>query len=376
LNNVLICLLAISTLTTVNAQDDFFTPSYSIGGYGELHYSDSIGEQILDFHRFIIYYGYNWTEKWSFKSEVELEHNFVSGDNGELELEQAFVNYHAGSWGFQGGVILLSVGLINEYHEPPLFLSVERPDYNKRIIPTTWFANGIALYGKYSDFNFRFALLEDLNGDDISDGIRSARGKGFKTTAENWTKNFSINYTGINGLRIGGSLTMNDAPRSESYTNDEEIEITYPEVIGVTLMELNVKYDANNIYGVIEYGKIKYTNNNYWVNQTTDDEATTDVDESIPGLASYESSSGYYVDLGYNVASFFSCDCTIMPWIRLSNVSRADGIESKTYDIFRIGLTFKPINNVAFKFDYGKVTTASETDNPTTEINIGIGYNF
>ena len=32
-------------------------------------------------------------------------------------------------------VLLPTVGLINEYHEPPLFLSVERPLYNKYIIP-------------------------------------------------------------------------------------------------------------------------------------------------------------------------------------------------------------------------------------------------
>ena len=112
-------------IIALNAQDDFFEPGYSIGGYGELHWNlelDKDGETTknqMDFHRFIIYYGYNWTEGWSFKSEVELEHNFLP--DGELELEQAYVNYHTDKWGFQGGVILPTVGLINEYHEPPLF---------------------------------------------------------------------------------------------------------------------------------------------------------------------------------------------------------------------------------------------------------------
>ena len=152
------------------AQDEFFQPGSTIGGYGELHWnkaSDADGnstKNIMDFHRFIIYYGYNWTEKWSFKSEVELEHNFVSDGEGKLELEQAFVNYHAGNWGFQGGVILPTAGLLNEYHEPPLFLSVERPAYSKYIIPTTWFGNGFAFYGNISDFKFRLALMEDLEG--------------------------------------------------------------------------------------------------------------------------------------------------------------------------------------------------------------------
>ena len=88
--------ILISFGTILNGQDDFFESGYSIGGYGELHWNRELNQDgettknQMDFHRFIIYYGYNWTEEWSFKSEVELEHNFLPG--GELELEQAYVN--------------------------------------------------------------------------------------------------------------------------------------------------------------------------------------------------------------------------------------------------------------------------------------------
>ena len=96
-----------------------------------------------------------------------MEHNYVSGSNGELELEQAYVNYHKKNWGFQGGVILPTAGLLNEYHEPPLFLSVERPNYSKYIIPTTRIGNGIAFYGNYAGVNLRAALMEDMEGEGI-----------------------------------------------------------------------------------------------------------------------------------------------------------------------------------------------------------------
>ena len=65
-----------------------------------------------------------------------------------------------------------------------------------------------------------------------------------------------------------------------------------------------------------------------------------------------------------------------MPWVRFSNVARADGVDEKIYEIFKAGLTWKPIQNVAFKLDYGTVTKNSDPDNPTTQLNIGIGYNF
>ena len=339
-------------IMVLNAQDDFFDPGYSIGGYGELHWNrelDKDGEttkNLMDFHRFIIYYGYNWTEEWSFKSEVELEHNFVQDGDGELELEQAYVNYHTDKWGFQGGVILPTVGLLNEYHEPPLFFSVERPDYSKYIIPTTWFGNGFAIYGNIADFNLRLAILEDLEGEGIStSGIRGARGKGYKTTGYSLVKNLSAVYTGINGLRLGGSLTLNDAP-----INDE------PDTsISVQMFEVNAKYNANNIYAVFEYGQNSFEGNNF--------------------TSPLKTSSGYYLDLGYNIGSMVNCN-KLIPWLRVSNVSTDVDTDSKIADYMRLGLTWWPIDNVAFKMDYGTKTIKSDTDNPTTQINLGIGYNF
>jgi len=346
----------VSCFTFLSA-DEFFEAGSTIGGYGELHWNqvdktDNTKSNKLDFHRFIIYYGHNWTEEWSFKSEVELEHNFVKDGNGELELEQAFVNYHSGSWGVQGGVILPSVGQINEYHEPPLFLSVERPTYSKYIIPTTWFGNGFAFYGKYSDFNWRIALLEDLNGAAIIEGknIRAGRAKGLKSTAFDWTKNFSASYTGINGLRFGGSFTMNNAPVDVS-SNVNNSPDSY---LAVRLFEVNAKYSANNIYSVFEIGNVDF--------KGTEIEDFDDFDDF--------KSSGYYFDLGYDVGSFIDCG-KLIPWFRTSSVST--DTEEEAEEITRFGLTWWPIDNVAFKADYGTVKKGTSEDK---EINIGIGYNF
>ena len=153
-------------------ESSFFQEASTIGGYGEMHYNQSIDSDgnssaVLDFHRFIIFYSHAWTENWSFKSEVEIEHNYVKNGQGELELEQAFVDYHhSDSFGFQVGVLLPSVGLLNENHDPPLFFGVERPNYSKYIIPTTWFGNGAAIYGSVRGFDYRVVLMEGLDGTD------------------------------------------------------------------------------------------------------------------------------------------------------------------------------------------------------------------
>ena len=359
------CYLFLSLiLSPIMAQDDFFEPGYLIGGYGELHWNKELDENgetkknLMDFHRFIIYYGYNWTEKWSFKSEVELEHNFVADGEGELELEQAYVNYHTDKWGFQGGVILPSAGLINEYHEPPLFLSVERPDYNKYIIPTTWFGNGFAFYGNVADYNLRIALIEDLEGEGIttSSGIRGGRGKGSKTTGYSLVKNMSAVYTGIRSLRVGCSLTLNDAPYSQVKENSK---ITAADVadssLSIQIVEVNAKYNANNIYAVFEYGQNSFEGNNF--------------------TSPLKTSRGYYLDLGYNIGEMVNTN-RLIPWFRVSKVSTDVDTDSKITDYIRSGLTWWPIDNVVFKMDYGTKTKKSDKDNPTTQINFGIGYNF
>lgn len=346
--------IVLISLTNVGAQDfDFIESKATLGGYGELHYnslntSDNQSSKVLDFHRFVIFVGYNWNEKWSFKSEVEIEHNFVSNGQGELELEQAYVNYHHADYlGFQAGVLLPSIGLLNEFHEPTLFFGVERPDYQTRIIPTTWFGNGLALYGNYSGFDYKLTVLEGLNSDKFlnASGIRDGRQKGFKSRAENLLYNFRLNYLDIPGLLIGTSFTYNKA-------KGDSTEVPF------TIVEFHARYEINNIYSVFEIGNINY-------------------DDRL-----IESSFGYYFDLGYNIAYILGWDSKLIPFLRYSDTNPVAKVTSNSlldkqyhYKQWMFGISFKPIDQVVFKIDYSKQTR--EIDNQKTELfNLGVGYMF
>ena len=87
-------------------------------------------------------------------------------------------------------------------------------------------------------------------------------------------------------------------------------------------------------------------------------------------------SSGYYLDLGYNIGDLVNCG-KLIPWLRVSNVTRdAEAVDSsKNSDLMRFGLTWWPIDNIAFKLDYANVGNEASSDK-TSELNIGIGYNF
>lgn len=355
MKSFLIHLFAFFILTNlIFSQDfDFVSSTSTLGGYGELHYNvetPEIGEstKTLDFHRFVLFYSYVFSEKWSFKAEVELEHNLVGDGQGELELEQAYVNYHHADWfGFQAGVILPSAGLINEYHEPPTFLGVERPEYNSSIIPTTWFGNGISVYGNYNGFDYKVTVMEgmDADGFSASSGIRGGRQKGYKADAEELLYNARLDYLGFPGLKIGASVSYNNAVADTGN-------------IPFTLIEGHARYSANNIFSSFEIGNISYDKR------------------------SIETSFGYYFDFGYNIGALLDWQTVVMPFFRYSDVNTASstefgGILEEQYHFkkWMIGLSVKPVDQVVFKLDYAQRTR--ELDDSTTDLfNLGVGYMF
>ena len=396
-------ILKLSLVLCFVLADEFFEPKTSIGGYGEMHWDMTEDSNTnLDFHRFILYFKHQFSPEWSMMSEVEIEHNMVGseaslgyGDDntynkkykgGYVAMEQAHLNYWNGNWGFQGGVLLIPSGIINEYHEPPTFMSVERPEYNKYVIPTTWFDNGFAFYGAMGDFNWKVAMTGDMDGDKIDDGIRSARRKGHYSRTDSWTKTIQGSWTGMEGLKVGGSITMNDAPTSEVEASDEEtintweydeisdqwinvatvipaVEAVAAGTIGVNLTEFNATYSANNIYARMEYGMIDYTN------------GPTNNNNIL-----LKSTSGYYLDLGYNIADLVGCDDSdLYLWTRMSSFNKNDDDIETENNISLFGVTYKPLNNVSFKFEMG---THEKWDSDTGAMKendvmrMGIGYMF
>ena len=116
-------LLISSIFISISFADEFVEDgTTTIGGYGEMHW-DMEGDGKLDFHRFIFYIKHQFNSQWSMMSEVEIEHNMIyTNDNaadadqggGYLAMEQAHLDYWNGTWGWQGGVILVPAGITNE----------------------------------------------------------------------------------------------------------------------------------------------------------------------------------------------------------------------------------------------------------------------
>ena len=119
----------------------------AFGGYGELtlnapgkYVLDSPPEATIDLRRFVLFFGHNFSDRLRFYSELEVEHAVSSaGDRGEAEVEQAYIDgLLSRRVSLRGGLMIVPVGIINVYHEPPTFNGVDRPAVDTYVIPTTW----------------------------------------------------------------------------------------------------------------------------------------------------------------------------------------------------------------------------------------------
>lgn len=194
----------------------------SIGGYGELHYnnisSDAGDSDEIDFHRFVLFFGHEFSDRVRFFSEFELEHS-LSGDDkpGEVELEQAYVEYGLGDNTFaKTGLFLLPLGILNETHEPPTFYGVERNDVENIIIPSTWWEAGAGLRGNLGnglswDATVHSGLAMPTTGGSAF-RVRSGRQKVAEALASDWASTLRMKYTGIPGLELAASYQYQSDP--------------------------------------------------------------------------------------------------------------------------------------------------------------------
>src|SRR5207249_6813424 len=70
----------------------------SIGGYGEVHYTNPTGPDTpgqVNVARFVVFLSHTFSERIAFRSELELEDTKVEGGQagGEVALEQIYLDY-------------------------------------------------------------------------------------------------------------------------------------------------------------------------------------------------------------------------------------------------------------------------------------------
>jgi len=354
---------------------------FTIGGYGQLDYnqpisSTTINNGTLDVHRLVMLFGYNFNDRLKFVSEIEYEHV------KEVFVEQAFLQYKLNNYiNLRGGLMLIPMGIINEYHEPPTFNGVERPMVDKYIAPTTWRELGLGLTGNIIEASLKYQLyvVNGFNGYDGNatlngkNGLRKGRQKGADSYISSPNFTGKAEYYGIRGLNIGlsGYLGKTQSTAYDKLERNDDIAIKSADstVVGVSMVGLDLRYQLK---GLALRGQLIYSS----LDNTTayNQKLSSDLGSEM---------IGYYAEVAYDVFSLTDkFKSQLIPFVRYEVYDTHSKVEDNIvkndayYNTFiTAGISWKITPKVVVKSDYQFYK--SNSDNEYSQMfNAGIGLMF
>ncbi|PCJ27454.1 MAG: hypothetical protein COA97_03705 [Flavobacteriales bacterium] len=380
----------ISTDTTTNAPLNSAqnllnsTKKLTVGGYGQVDYNQGFNDTAstngkLDVHRMVLFFGYKFNDRVNFVTEVEFEHV------KEVYVEQAFVNYRiADPISLRAGLILIPMGIQNEYHEPTTFNGVERSRVDNDIIPTTWRELGLGFSGNIDGLSLKYQVyamngfLSYDGGGKLrgKDGFRKGRQKGAESTMSSPNLSAKVDFYGIKGLKVGlaGYYGNTQSTLYDGLSNSDTTglaEQADSSVIGMSMVGFDVRYTFK---GFQARGQI--------ISSTL---SNTKEYNEFTGNDLGSSMFGYYAELGYDLISIFKKDAKerlvlfgrYEIWDTHATVA-AEQTKNHGYrrSAITTGFSYHIARGAVLKADYQIFDNEAEGNTPSNQFNLGVGVWF
>jgi hypothetical protein len=354
----------------------------NIGGYGQVDMTSQLqsgkrSNASLDVSRVVLSVGYRFSDKTQFLTEIEFEHV------KELYVEQAFLNHtFTDALSFRAGLMLVPMGIINEYHEPSTYNGVFRPMVDNTIVPTTWREIGAGFTGRFQEASLKYQLYlvngfsgygsdgkGTLNG---SGFLRSGRQRGAKSYLSAPNLSAKIDYYGIRGLKLGLAGYYGDT-QSALYnnldkSNENLIARADSSVVGVAMVGFDVRYSWKGFQGRGQVVYSKQSNSAAYNSFTKTDLGATVI--------------GFYYEEAYNVLKHTSSTHQLTPFFRFEHynthltvdpeITKMEKYSVKEY-VFGIG--WKPAEGAVFKVDM-RMRKSKADEGYSNYLNAGIGVWF
>lgn len=353
----------------------------SIGGYGEMVYTNFAGKKDngtvggktdqLDFVRAILYVGYKFDDRWLLNSEFEFEHA-STGSGGEVSAEFVHLEYlYRPELNLRVGLVLIPMGLVNELHEPTVFMGVDRPDVERVIIPATWRENGAGIFGNVGRVSYRTYIINGMKAEGFSaSGLRGGRQKGAVAKANHFAWTGRVDVTPVSGLTIGGSGYA-------GYSGQDRVLSGKKLKVPTTILEghVNLRYQGLWLSALgtrATLGEVDLLNQSFKA--------------PLTGAASIgKTLQGFYLQAGYDVLTRtrFTRQA-LMPYVRYEAYNTQAAVPagyakdpSKEVRNLTVGAAFYPESQVVFKMDFRNVNNEAKTGlNHLNQWTIGVGYIF
>jgi len=350
------------------------TSATTIGGYGEAvynNYRDGSIKDEADFKRFVLFFGHRFNDKLRLYSELEVEHALVEGDQGELALEQAYLEYNLHpNANLRAGLMLMPLGIINETHEPATFYGVERNEVERRIIPSTWRELGLAVQGNVLDgLEYNVGLTTSLDAtrySSPSSGVRDLRSSGAQAAANDLALFAAVNYRQPGWLLGAGLFTGNTAQDGNGENARSALQ---GKNARLTLWDVHGQYNIGNLELQALYAR-----------GTLDDTLAINQAAGIAtgsGNAAPKTFWGGYGQAAY--ALWKKNEMRFSPFVRYERYDTQADVESgysknplNNERVITAGANFNLSREVVFKADWQNY----QEDNRKDRFNLGVGYQF
>ena len=353
----------------------------TIGGYGQIDYNqildkDSYNNGGLDVHRLVLMFGYKFSAKTQFITEIELEHV------EEVYVEQAFLQHEILPWlKLRGGLMLIPMGIINEYHEPSSFNGVERPNLDKYIVPTTWREIGAGFTGTFpsAGLSYQIYLINGFKGYDDgaklngASGFRSGRQKGAESIIHSPNLTFKINYFGLPGLQLGLSgytgKTQSTLYGAIEKSDSQAIASADSAVVALSMVGVDARYQLGGMQ-LRGQANLGIVSNSSSYNEFTG----SDLGSSI---------GGWYLEISYDLLhSSERIESGLIPFIRYENYNTQATTETPTIanpayrrSDLTLGLGWKLAAGAMLKADFQWFGNKA-TDEAIKQFNAGVAVWF
>jgi hypothetical protein len=362
-----------------------------VGGYGQFNLNslrvgpDDQNDFIThaNLRRIVLFVAHPITDDIRVYSEFEWENAIAcDGCNGSAEVEQAFVEWQllGEALALRAGLILVPMGIINQWHEPPVFHGVERPQVDTVIIPTTWRELALGVTGKLSEM-WQYELYFSTTLDPLRlapEGLSPALTFGSVARADAFGVSGRIEIEPILGVIAGAAFFASDLGGNAEYysKSGSKRDLSLP-LLGYAL-DARIRrwgFEARAVWS------------QFFLPNSGDLLASYKQDGS-PLFPSVETSGpiperieGGYIELAYDVFHLLHIGHELLPFVRLelydTQAAVPQGYKARAeLDVqeFTAGLSYRPIPQLVFKSDLQLRDRRYGLDE--IQINAGFGYMF
>ena len=381
----------------------------SWSGYADLNYqrydffqnaqaTTSTKRAGADLSRFVLSPRFNFGNGWSFAGELEIEHGgtgstveFEAEEAGEYEyeiekggevaLEQLYLQYqYSPALRLRIGELVVPVGMINSYHQPSEYFTVQRPLAESVLLPSVWHETGVELSGTLGQARYQLQAVTALDSTGFS-GYGFIKGGMQRKMEVRNAKALALVAHGewgfMPGAVVGASFYTGDSAPNRPRQN----------------LQVKANVNIGSLYGRYERGALTVrgsalvgtVQNSEWItraNYNTFNGGILGTSRTPVGKRAV----AYSLEAGYNVFSLLDA-----AWAKgrldlfgryelydthaqtADNISRIARYRQKAVTV---GLNYKPQPGVVLKADYQRRDNDGLTANRANYFGLAAGFEF